>query len=366
MNGSNNVAVTVSTGPNAGAVAIVDLTGPGVVELLQRLTGRPVWNPCLVQRVALPDIDLVTAVVLTPCHAQVMPHGGTRVVQRTIKRLVSLGATYDPAPPHRDRFSEGNCAIESDMLAAIADAASPAAIDWLLAQPRFWRAWAATAQDTRESRRAILRRSAVLDHLLEPATVIVVGRPNVGKSTLRNQMAGRDASVVSDEPGTTRDWVGGPVTLHGTPAGAVTPPEHAVVVDWIDTPGLRDAGAEEEHAARRLAASTIALADVLIAMRDDVAPWPDASEMTRTVDIWVVNKCDVTPPALLGDGRTAATPLGVSAVEGTGIAGLQAAVLSRLALRPWPEASCWAFSDRLRSELTDVSHPDLTDYLSRH
>ena len=89
--------------------------------------------------------------------------------------------------------------------------------------------------------------------LLHPPRVAIVGRPNVGKSTLANQLFARERSITADLPGTTRDWVGELADVNG------------LAVMLVDTPGLRDAADPIERAAIAGARGQIAAADLVVA-----------------------------------------------------------------------------------------------------
>lgn len=265
-----------------------------------------------------------------------------RIVDRLIEWGVTVAAEADPVAVYPEAEDE----IEAHALAAVARAASPAAIDLLLAQPGRWREWLKKPANQREAAESILARSRVLDRLIEPATVVVVGRPNVGKSTLGNRMLGRAASLVADLPGTTRDWVGGLAMLD------------EVVVRWLDTPGLRETEDPVEAAAMELARGVIAGAEVVVAMRDPGTDWPEEASLPRRVDVWVVNKVDQ-----LSDDRDVASlgvegqmPVGISAKTGQGVDGLTRRVLERLGLADVSRLAdegdgVWAWSGAMRGHL---------------
>jgi tRNA modification GTPase len=355
---AHSVHVSVLTAPSPGAIAVVQLCGPGVLDLLHRITGTADWPAGRMRLVDLAGIDSGMAVLLRDgpeALAQIMPHGGPRVVQKILAQLLALGATYAADLPPRTVYPEADSDLEADMLATLARAASPAAVDLLLAQPALWRESLTSPSDAMRSASpaaaVILARARVLDRLITPPTVVVVGQPNVGKSTLTNRVLGRAASLVADLPGTTRDWVAGLAELVTPTARGRTA---AVAVRWLDTPGFRPSEDAIEQQAIRLARQVILGAEVVIALRDPVTNWPEAAEWPRIPDLWVMNKCDMlpanTPAAPAEIGARPDAPLRISAVHGTGLELLQHRILELLGLVDLAMEP-WAFSAVLKSAL---------------
>src|SRR5208337_1262427 len=118
----------------------------------------------------------------------------------------------------------------------------------------------------------VRRRVAELDNALadgrrgeivrEGIQVAIVGPPNVGKSSLLNALAGREAAIVFHEPGTTRDIIEVALDLDGFP------------FVLRDTAGLRDAANAVEQEGVRRAVSAAEHADVVLRMIDASAPHP--------------------------------------------------------------------------------------------
>lgn len=333
----------VATAPAPGAVAIIQVHGPEISLLLERLTLRRHWPLNRLFLVDIAGIDQGLAVRLARKEAesaQLMLHGGPRVVQRVAEHLTHLGVTI-VAPQDMDaqlRYPEAEDWLEALMLATMAKAQSPAAIDLLLAQPRLWRQ--AIGQQAHLSpswdHPAVLADSLCLDRLIDPPMIALVGRPNIGKSTLTNLMLGRSASLVADHPGTTRDWVGGLALLQD------------VAVLWLDTPGMEDASHQSgslheiEQQAIDLAIAQARRADLLLAMRDPVNDWPDAALLGRRPDLWLMNKVDRLASAqpASGDGLGPNSPLLLSAIRQEGHHQLATRILQELGLadrspRPW-------------------------------
>jgi tRNA modification GTPase len=111
-------------------------------------------------------------------------------------------------------------------------------------------------------------RSAALQGCLlrEGISVVIAGRPNVGKSSLLNLLSGRDAAIVTEVPGTTRDVLREYIHLDGLP------------LHVVDTAGLRTTEDEVERHGISRAKGEIRGGDVVLAMVDDQEPGDGASE----------------------------------------------------------------------------------------
>lgn len=335
--------VTLTTANTPGAVAILQLHGHDVADVLQQLTGRSSFAPRRAYLANFADIDEGLVIRINDTAAQLMPHGGPRVVQRLLDHLTQpLGCTYDPAPDTQTLYPEATSPIEADMLDAIAKATSPAAIDLLTQQPT---QWAILLQQDGEpsttQRQHIAKRTRTLNQLLTPPTVVVAGPANVGKSTLTNALMGKAMSIVADLPGTTRDWVGGLVELSAT-----NDAQQAIAVHWLDTPGLRDSDDAIEQRAIQLAKQQIEQADVLIAMRDPDHPWPDTQTLPRQPDLYVINKVDDAQTPDKSAGRSSDHPLSISATHSLNLDALQARIIQQLGLHELPNEP-WAFTKKL-------------------
>lgn len=146
--------------------------------------------------------------------------------------------------------------------------------------------------------------------------VAILGAPNVGKSSILNRLAKRDAAIVAATAGTTRDVVEVQLDIAGLP------------VTLADTAGLRDAGDAVEREGIRRAERRAAEADVKIAVFDAQA-WPYRDEATAAVvdaaTLIVVNKVDLAKTT-----SDDVSVIGVSAATGVGFDDLIAALKARV------------------------------------
>ena len=176
----------------------------------------------------------------------------------------------------------------------------------------------------------------------EGATVVLTGRPNVGKSSLFNALTGADRAIVTDVPGTTRDLITEPVDIEG------------IAVTLVDTAGARDARdiVEREGVARGQQAR--AVADVLVVIVDGSEPL--TADDQRLLDetraqrrVIVANKRD------LGDAQCVGGALALSATTGEGLDRLRCALVRELTGEEHPRESPAVTNVRHISLLEDAA-----------
>lgn len=246
---------------DGAAIAVLELTAPtpGQLDAALLALGLPLLAVGAVRLTDLLGVDTGLAIRWSPQLVHLTPHGGPFIVRRLAAALAERGASPGADVAPRIAFPEARSLPEACALDALTRAASPCAIDVLLRQRDLW-----------EQRRpappeAEPHVQAALDRLLNPPTVVLVGAPNIGKSSLANALAGRAVSIVADEPGVTRDHVGVMVELDG------------LVVRLIDAPGLAPATDPVSRAAFDLALEAIARCDLCLFCRDALQDFPDLS-----------------------------------------------------------------------------------------
>jgi tRNA modification GTPase len=158
----------------------------------------------------------------------------------------------------------------------------------------------------------------------EGLTLAIVGRPNVGKSSLFNCLVERERAIVTATPGTTRDLVSETVAIGGIP------------VKLIDTAGIRRALDEAESIGVRKSHEALADADLVLVVVDASQPRaPEDAELLKQVAgrpaIVVENKCDLIPTHVGADAlvRPAArsSAIRTSAITAAGVPELRQEIL---------------------------------------
>jgi tRNA modification GTPase len=158
--------------------------------------------------------------------------------------------------------------------------------------------------------------------LREGLKVAIVGRPNVGKSSLFNRLVGMSRAIVTDIAGTTRDSISESISLGGIPI-------------WItDTAGLRLANDKIEEIGIERTHQAMADSDLLVIVIDGSTNLLDedltiVTQATRSRHVVAINKCDlVRNPGLKNRLDTSSKVVHVSALTGEGLDELNAAILA--------------------------------------
>ena len=179
----------------------------------------------------------------------------------------------------------------------------------------------------------------------EGLTLAIVGRPNVGKSSLFNRLVERERAIVTATPGTTRDLVTETVALAGIP------------IRLIDTAGIRHSTDEAESIGIRKSYEALSEADLVLVVLDSTrAIAAEDKELLQAASIRraiaVANKSDLAPQAALSaDGYTI---FSTSALTGAGIEALRGAILEQV-------SGASAQGEREAGFLTNVRHQRLVE-----
>jgi tRNA modification GTPase len=174
----------------------------------------------------------------------------------------------------------------------------------------------ATLAEIRARLDELLQRSRQGAVLREGLSVVLVGAPNVGKSSLLNALAGEEVAIVTAVPGTTRDRIRQTIDVSGIP------------LHVIDTAGVRDTRDEVERIGIEHTLAEVARADVVLHLVDATRPASDAEVLARVRArighavplLTVLNKIDLAGERARVDGDR----IYLSALTGAGIDGLRA------------------------------------------
>lgn len=266
-------------------------------------------------------------------------HGGTWVVQAVV--ALARGDGFEVVESANEVLAEeaveGDSEIEHEAMRWLPRATTELAVRALLAQPVAWERFSERLERGVISRVELER---IFEHrglscLLAQPRVAIVGPPNVGKSTLANQLFGQERSITADLAGTTRDWVGEMANIDG------------LAVLLLDTPGRRATIDAIEREAIKISHEQVAAADLVIVVLDRSAAVGAAESEVLTAHpnaIVVANKSD-RPPAWDAPARGA---IQVVAIDGTGVDILRRAILQHFNCEDLQldAAQCWTERQR--------------------
>lgn len=271
------------TPPGGAAIAVLRLSGPGVARFLAAHFSRPA-APGRCVHATLSDggriiDDPVVVLRADGLAADVNLHGGPWVVRSALElaRKEGFDVKQRIELPLPGDAVDAETEVGREVLRYLPMARTELALRVLLAQER---AWQRANRD--EAGVGAMLNDRSLYWLLHPPRVAIVGVPNVGKSTLANQLFAQERSITADLPGTTRDWVGEIANIDG------------LAVMLVDTPGLRETDDAVEREAIARARGEVALADLVVLILDPTQE-PERQHELMTVHadaLLVVNKSD--------------------------------------------------------------------------
>ena len=389
---SPGTIAAIATPPGRGAIGIVRVSGALAPEIARRLIGR-LPQPRHATFAAARDasgqpIDEGLALYFPeprsytgePCF-EFQGHGGPVVLHAVLSACLDAGARLaEPGEFTRRAFLNGlmdlaQAEAVADLIeAASAEAARSAmrslsgefsdAIHALAAQLVELRALTEATLDFPEEEvdtlhhedaaRRLAKLRAQLDQVLERSRegsllrsgihVVLAGRPNVGKSSLLNRLAGEERAIVTPIAGTTRDALHEPILIEGVP------------LNLVDTAGLRESRDEVERLGVERAQREVARADLLLAVHDCSAPGrePAFEAPVAAARIDVYNKADLAPGFAAPAGRNPAVC--VSAKTGAGIDVLRQAILQAAGWRAHGESVFLARERHLRALRDAAGH----------
>ncbi|HWB54166.1 MAG TPA: GTPase [Tepidisphaeraceae bacterium] len=321
------------TPSGTAAVAVIRIDGPGVSDFLNHCFDRPVLEgKCVYGRIHNGVRSIDDAIVTQQCNsANLNLHGGLWIVHEVMELLKRNGFEIITYSPTQTWAMDGETELDREIAANLPLARTELTLRILQNQHQAWQQL--NLRQPQNQKLEQMLADHVLEHLLNPPTVAIIGLPNVGKSTLANQLFGQERSITADLPGTTRDWVGELANIDG------------LVVKLIDTPGQRISTDTIETRAIEVSGPVISAADLVVLVMDPTQErepqislsnhWPDA--------IVVINKSDRAQWP--GDGiRTVAT-------TGTGIDLLRTEIRRRFGIFNIDESAPRCWTNRQKEEI---------------
>ncbi|MBU1224389.1 MAG: tRNA uridine-5-carboxymethylaminomethyl(34) synthesis GTPase MnmE [Gammaproteobacteria bacterium] len=377
-----DLIAAIATAPGRGGVGVVRVSGADIAPLAVAILGRvPEARHATYSRFLDSQgevLDEGIALVFAAPHSftgehvlELQGHGGPVVLNLILERCIELGARLaEPGEFSRRAFLNGKLDLaQAEAVADLIDAASSEAarsavrslsgafsariaelvegltrlrmlveatldfpeeeIDFLRDADAFGRL------DAIDARLQAVRAQAKQGVLLrEGLTVVLIGQPNVGKSSLMNQLAGFEAAIVTEIAGTTRDTVREAIQIQGVP------------LHVIDTAGLRDTDDAVEKIGIARTWAAVEKADVALLLVDAAHGLGEREaailqRLPAVARLTIHNKIDVT----LAAPRVAGDEIWLSAKTGAGVELLRDKLLEAAG---WQAAGEGAFMARAR------------------
>lgn len=388
---ATDTIAAIATAPGRGGIGVLRLSGPRVPEIARRLIGT-LPEPRHATLCTLCDgrgttLDQGIALYFPAPHSytgddvlEFQGHGGPVVMHAVLEAFIDAGARLaEPGEYTRRAFLAGRVDLaQAEAVADLIDAASreaarsamrsltgefSAAIEGLVAGLTELRALTEAMLDFPDEEVDTLHREdaqarlvslqAVLDEVLAKSRqgsllrsgihLVIAGRPNVGKSSLMNRLAGEERAIVTAVPGTTRDALREPMQIDGVP------------IVLVDTAGLRDSGDEVERLGIERTWRELERADVVLVVFDAAAGIgeEDRAWLKKLPPggqrIHVYNKADLLPSEAPGERAGEPRQVWLSAKTGAGLEDLRRVILEAVGWRASGESVFMARERHLRA-----------------
>ena len=356
--------------PPGGAIAIIRISGPDSINIADRLFSRNISDAkshtlhygILAASPSSPIDDVMVGIFRTP-HSytgedsvEIYCHGSRYIMSQIIRTLIDAGCRQaEPGEFTRRAFINGKMDLsQAEAVADLIAATGKASHDMALGQLR-----GNISSELSHLRDQLLKMTSLMeleldfsDHeelefadrteltslahtihdrisslassfrtgqaIKQGIPVAIIGKTNVGKSTLLNRLVGEDKAIVSDIHGTTRDIIEDTIDIHG------------VTFRFIDTAGLRTTDDVIEQIGIERSYSAITKAAIILWVIDTIPSEEELADITTRCEgkqvIVVANKTDKHP---LPSSSLPFPTLSISALQGQGMDELTSAIYAK-------------------------------------
>lgn len=346
--------------PSGGAIGIIRVSGPDAIGIVDRMFSRDISEAkshtmhygVFASDLSMPIDDVMVGVFRAPHtytgedSVEIYCHGSRYIMSQVIRCLIDNGCRQaEPGEYTRRAFINGRMDLsQAEAVADLIAASGKASHDMALGQLR-----GNISSELSTLRDKLLKMTSLMeleldfsDHeelefadrteLLQLATAIqerisslassfrtgqaikqgipvaIIGKTNVGKSTLLNRLIGEDKAIVSDIHGTTRDIIEDTIDIHG------------ITFRFVDTAGLRATDDIIERIGIERSYSALSKAAIVLWVIDSIPSDDEVEDITRRCEgkqlIIVINKTDKQQAPNLSLPYSI---LSISALEGNGI-----------------------------------------------
>jgi tRNA modification GTPase len=370
----NKIFAAVMTPNRAGAIATIEITGPGSRDVLRGIINSPeklteLYNSGILLT-NITDGDTIVDQVTIGCEGAdlfaVHCHGNSLIIADIIKLLGGRGVKIITSQKMREillaKVSGRNCIeIESKLYLSSSMSLAGSKIiayqqsEGLSATAKQWLEDIETIElsELKQQAEGILEVSRVFRLLIEGCKTVLVGPANSGKSTLFNRLIGKDKALVTEIEGTTRDYVTANCRLG----------EFTLIL--YDTAGLsRNLNSDIDITSQKISKDILKDADLVLVVFDQNKSEYRLDEQTRELirgkkTITVLNKLDL--PAGLDVDQIAKPKLEICAQDGIGIAELNETIVSVLGLADVNLRQSACFTVRQSKLLGEILEADTKD-----